>query len=127
MEYRYLSQEEAGFLSSIFVTPEYDLYFAENDTTEQEWKERCSLFDVEHSYIISKNNMDIGWIMYTLSNNICSAFTRPPYHVVCYICVAFALSHSISSGLVASAPPVIVIVRYFSYTQDLISYTLPQS
>ena len=71
MEYRYLSQEEVGFLSSIFVTPEYDLYFAENDTTEQEWKERCSLFDVEHSYIISKNNMDIGWIMYTLRNNIC--------------------------------------------------------
>ena len=63
MEYRYLSQEEVGFLSSVFVTPEYDLYFAENDTTEQEWKERCSLFDVEHSYIISKNNMDIGWIM----------------------------------------------------------------
>ena len=44
MEYRYLSQEEAGFLSNIFVTPEYDLYFAENDTTEQEWKERCTLF-----------------------------------------------------------------------------------
>ena len=71
MEYRYLSQEEAGFLSNIFVTSEYDLYFAENDTTEQEWKKRWTLFDSEHSYIISKANMDVGWIMYTLNGNIC--------------------------------------------------------
>ena len=71
MEYRYLNQEEAGFLSNIFTTHEYELYFAENDTTEQEWKERYTLFDVEHSYIISKKGMDIGWIMYKINENIC--------------------------------------------------------
>lgn len=71
MEYRYLNQEEAGFLSNIFTTQEYELYFAENDTTEQDWKERYTLFDVEHSYIISKDGADIGWIMYKIDENIC--------------------------------------------------------
>ena len=63
MQYRALRQGEAAFLPRIFSVPEYDLYFAENDTTEAEWKERLTLFEKEHSYIISDNGADIGWIM----------------------------------------------------------------
>lgn len=71
MEYRHLVRSDACFLTSIFVTAEYDLYFAENDTTEQDWQERDFLFDTPHSYIISRGNQDIGWIMYTTSGSIC--------------------------------------------------------
>lgn len=71
MQYRALKECEAFFLTRIFSTPEYDLYFAENDTTEEDWKERLTLFETEHSYIISKDGADIGWIMYTIHNDIC--------------------------------------------------------
>lgn len=72
MLYRKLKECEVVFLTKIFSIPEYDLYFAENNTTEDEWKERVSIFDAEHSYIISKDNTeDIGWIMYTICDNIC--------------------------------------------------------
>ena len=71
MEYRILKKEEAGFLTSVFTTPEYQLYFAENDTTKEEWEERLTLFDTKHSYIISKNGEDVGWIMYDLKEDIC--------------------------------------------------------
>ena len=60
------------FLTQIFSIPEYDLYFAENDTTEDDWKERLTLFEAEHSYIISKDGADIGWIMYDKCDNICN-------------------------------------------------------
>lgn len=71
MEYSHLNKSDAGFLTSIFVTEEYDLYFAENDTTEQDWQERDSIFDMPHSYIVSKGGKDIGWIMYTVNGSIC--------------------------------------------------------
>ena len=71
MQYRALKECEAVFLTQIFSIPEYDLYFAENDTTREDWKERIRLYKTEHSYIISKDNTDIGWIMYTIRDNIC--------------------------------------------------------
>jgi ribosomal protein S18 acetylase RimI-like enzyme len=71
MQYRKLKECEAVFLTKIFSIPEYNLYFAENNTTADDWKERVSIFDTEHSYIISKDNTDIGWIMYTIYENIC--------------------------------------------------------
>ncbi|MBQ8513961.1 MAG: GNAT family N-acetyltransferase [Ruminococcus sp.] len=71
MQYRMLTECEAVFLTQIFSIPEYDLYFAENDTTEDDWKERLKFYETEHSYIISKDNADIGWIMYTICDNIC--------------------------------------------------------
>ena len=60
MQYRILEENDAGFLTLIFSIPEYDTYFAENDTTEEEWKNRLTLFETEHSYVISKSGMDIG-------------------------------------------------------------------
>ena len=71
MQYRVLTENDADFLTRIFSIPEYDTYFAENDTTAEEWKERLTLFETEHSYIISKSGMDVGWIMYTISGDIC--------------------------------------------------------
>ena len=71
MQYRKLKECDAIFLTQIFSIPEYDLYFAENDTTEDEWKKRLTIFETEHSYIISQDNIDIGWIMYTICDNIC--------------------------------------------------------
>ena len=71
MQYRALKECEAAFLTQIFSIPEYDLYFAENDTTEEDWKEILKLFETEHSYIISKDNIDIGWIMYTVYDDVC--------------------------------------------------------
>ena len=72
MQYRILEENDAGFLTLIFSIPEYDTYFAENDTTEEEWKNRLTLFETEHSYVISKSGMDIGWIMYTICGDICN-------------------------------------------------------
>ncbi|MBQ7980178.1 MAG: GNAT family N-acetyltransferase [Oscillospiraceae bacterium] len=71
MQYRVLTECDAVFLTQIFSTPEYDLYFAENDTTEDDWKERLKFYDTEYSYIILKDDTDIGWIMYTICDNIC--------------------------------------------------------
>lgn len=71
MQYRELTECEVIFLTQIFSIPEYDLYFAENDTTEDDWKERLKFYKTKHSYIISKDSTDVGWIMYTICDNIC--------------------------------------------------------
>ena len=71
VQYRILKENDADFLTRIFSVPEYDTYFAENDTTVEEWKDRLTLFETEHSYVISKNDRDIGWIMYTICGDIC--------------------------------------------------------
>ena len=39
MQYRILKENDADFLTYIFSVPEYDTYFAENDTTDEEWKD----------------------------------------------------------------------------------------
>ncbi len=72
MQYRALKEQDVGVLTRIFSIPEYDMYFAENDTTEEEWKERLPLFETEHSYIVSEHGSDIGWIMYSICGAICS-------------------------------------------------------
>lgn len=35
MHYKRITPEDARFLTEIFSIPEYELYFAENDTTEE--------------------------------------------------------------------------------------------
>lgn len=72
MQYRVLKECDVGVLTQIFSIPEYDMYFAENGTTEEDWKERLTFFETEHSYIISKNDADIGWIMYSICEDICT-------------------------------------------------------
>ena len=72
MQYRVLKECDVVFLTHIFSIPEYDLYFAENDTTEEDWKERLTFFETKQSYIISKDGTDIGWIMYTICDDTCN-------------------------------------------------------
>jgi|GEM_PF-161456 len=66
--------EDAPFLKEIFATDEYELYFAENSTTVDEWKERIKTFFLDKESFIIKNCRDVsvGWLMYHLENNICS-------------------------------------------------------
>ena len=40
MQLRKITTEDAAFLSEIFSVPEYEMYFAENDTTQEDWQKR---------------------------------------------------------------------------------------
>ena len=71
MEYRQIQIEDAKFLTEIFSIPEYDLYFAENETSEQDWEERIPLFSDVPSFIVSDGNKDVGWIMYNIEDQVC--------------------------------------------------------
>ena len=73
MIYKNIDTSDANFLSLIFSNDEYQLYFAENETTISEWIERIQDFYLDKlSYIIyNDDNKPVGWIMYNLVNNIC--------------------------------------------------------
>ena len=70
MEYRSISVKDAKFLTKVFSVPEYELYFAENSTTETGWQERIPLY--KKSLIISDRDKDIGWVMYAVNDCVCS-------------------------------------------------------
>ena len=63
MDYRKITPEDAHFLTKVFSVPEYDLYFAENETTEEDWRERITLFDDVQSLIVSDWSKDVGWLI----------------------------------------------------------------
>lgn len=73
MIYRNINISDANFLSQIFSNDEYQLYFAENETTVSEWIERIKKYYLDKfSYIIcTDDNKPVGWIMYNLINDIC--------------------------------------------------------
>ena len=71
MDYRSIAVQDAGFLTRIFSVPEYDLYFAENDTTEEGWRERIPLYEGARSLIVSDGRNDVGWLMYSLEGSVC--------------------------------------------------------
>ncbi|MCX5775865.1 MAG: nucleotidyl transferase AbiEii/AbiGii toxin family protein [Firmicutes bacterium] len=68
-----MGTNDAFFLYDIFSTDEYELNFAENNTSVDEWKERiASYFLDKESYIIKNSNgVSIGWLMYHLDNGLC--------------------------------------------------------
>ena len=70
MDYRNLTENDAGFLTRIFSVAEYDLYFAENDTTQEQWKERTAIYE-GNSFVVSKDAADVGWIMYRVEGDTC--------------------------------------------------------
>ena len=72
MEYRSISVKDAKFLTKVFSVPEYELYFAENSTTETGWQERIPLYKNKKSLIISDRNKDIGWVMFAVNDCVCS-------------------------------------------------------
>ena len=71
MDYRKITPEDAHFLTKVFSVPEYDLYFAENETTEEDWRERIALFDDVQSLIVSDGSKDVGWLMYRTEGESC--------------------------------------------------------
>lgn len=72
MQYKQITAEDAAFLTEIFSIPEYDLYFAENETTKAEWRDRIEEhFLSSQSYIIHDEEKKIGWIMYKIDDRTC--------------------------------------------------------
>ncbi len=72
MQFRRITTEDAAFLSEIFSIPEYDTYFAENDTTEEDWQERISEYYLSsQSYIVYDGKEEVGWIMYSIEEDTC--------------------------------------------------------
>lgn len=72
MRYRSITIDDARFLTEVFSVPEYELYFAENDTTEEGWQERIPLYNDKESLIVSDGDKDIGWVMFTAEDDVCS-------------------------------------------------------
>lgn len=72
MNYIELDESNAAFLTRIFSNPEYELYFAENRTTEEQWKERLACFIGKESYIVYKGASPVGWVMYKVEGTICN-------------------------------------------------------
>ena len=73
MRFRKITTEDAAFLAEIFSIPEYELYFAENDTTQEDWRERISKYYLSsQSYIVYDGEEEVGWIMYSVEENTCS-------------------------------------------------------
>ncbi|WP_346916774.1 GNAT family N-acetyltransferase [Clostridium sp.] len=64
---------DVEFISSLFTNEEYELYFAENNTSEDEWKERFEFLCHKKNYIISDSETGnkVGWIMYEIHENEC--------------------------------------------------------
>ena len=72
MRYRPITADDAAFLTEIFSIPEYELYFAENETTEAEWRDRIDrYFRSSRSYIVLEEGKKLGWVMYRVEGRIC--------------------------------------------------------
>lgn len=71
MNYNKLDESNAVFLTKIFSNPEYALYFAENETTEEEWKERLNCYVDKESYIVYDDTSPVGWVMYKVEGTTC--------------------------------------------------------
>ena len=73
MQFRKITTEDAAFLAEIFSVPEYDLYFAENETTQEDWQERIAAYYLSsQSYIVIDSEEKVGWIMYSIEGDTCS-------------------------------------------------------
>ncbi len=71
MELKDATIEDCGFIASIFDNDEFEKYFAENDTTEQEWKERFESLEGIENKIIYVHKEPIGWFTYQVKESIC--------------------------------------------------------
>ena len=72
MQYRKITTEDAAFLTEIFSIPEYELYFAENETTREDWQERIAMYYLSsQSYLVFDGEEKVGWIMYSIEEDTC--------------------------------------------------------
>ena len=74
MRFKKISADDAAFLNRLFSTSEYDLWFAENGTTEAEWKERIRLFGppMQSLIVLTEDGQKVGWFMFETDGEICS-------------------------------------------------------
>lgn len=72
MQNERITAQDAAFLKEIFSIPEYDLYFAENGTTAEEWAERIRLFGppLESDIVCTGDGKKIGWLMYEIKDGV---------------------------------------------------------
>ena len=68
---------DCEFVASLFDNEEYQLWFAENDTPVELWRERFVTYGNEgkHNLIIMdtlrRNSSGIGWLLYELDGDVC--------------------------------------------------------
>ena len=73
MQFRKITTEDEAFLAEIFSVPEYDLYFAENETMQENWQERIAAYYLSsQSYIVIDSEEKVGWIMYSIEEDTCT-------------------------------------------------------
>lgn len=67
------NKEDAEFICTLFTNDEYELYFAENNTTVQEWEERFKFYKDMYNQIIidMETGEKIGWLLYDIEDEIC--------------------------------------------------------
>ncbi len=60
--FRKATIEDSYFISTLFTNDEYEKTFADNDTTEEEWKDRFQYYTTYENFIIynSLNDEKIG-------------------------------------------------------------------
>ncbi len=63
--------DDCGFIATIFDNDEYEKYFAENDTTEEEWRESFWSFADCENKIIYDGEEPVGWFTYQIKESIC--------------------------------------------------------
>ncbi|MDD2647453.1 MAG: GNAT family N-acetyltransferase [Eubacteriales bacterium] len=70
-ELRNAGIDDCDFIASIFEGDEYEMYFAENDTTAEEWAERFPHFSGMENKIILENGAPAGWLTMKLCGDKC--------------------------------------------------------
>lgn len=72
LQFNRITIRDAVFLAELFSIPEYELYFAENDTTQEDWRARITTYYLsKQSYIVSDGEEKVGWIMYSVEGETC--------------------------------------------------------
>ena len=72
MYFRPLGRQDLPFLVSLFDNEEYEQYFAENDTTEEEFAERFQFWSNKENRIICEDDgQPLGWVLYQLDGDTC--------------------------------------------------------
>ena len=102
MYFRPLTREDCPFLASLFDNEEYERYFAENDTTEEEFTERFEFWSNKENLIICDDDgQPLGWAMYQFEGDTCHL----DLIVVRYSLVGSGVGYRAFDCIVRSLPP----------------------
>ncbi len=107
MKLKDVTIEDCGFLASIFDNDEYEKYFAENDITEQEWKDRFVSFADYNNKMIYDNDEPVGWFTYQVKEPICEIGII----VVKYNRVGSGIGYKAFHSVISSLPQTIKTVK----------------